>query len=89
MNAWRAIFLAGSISCVALRALALDLHVIAGGGIAGDARIQDVDLQAFFPQNLLEPRREGRTERQPVTGAQRVAQDRKLDRRLRLARRAG
>lgn len=35
MNASRAIFLAGSISCVALPAAAADLHVIAGGGIAG------------------------------------------------------
>jgi molybdate transport system substrate-binding protein len=35
MNAWRAIFLAGSTFCVALPAVAVDLHVIAGGGIAG------------------------------------------------------
>jgi len=34
MNAWRAILLAGSASCVALSAVAADLHVIAGGGIA-------------------------------------------------------
>jgi molybdate transport system substrate-binding protein len=38
MNAWRAIFLAGSISCVALPAAAADLHVIAGGGIAGSLK---------------------------------------------------
>src|SRR5437762_10148322 len=34
MNAWRAAVLAGSTFCVTLSALAAELHVIAGGGIA-------------------------------------------------------
>lgn len=34
MNAWRAVVLAGSIFCVTLPALAADLQIIAGGGIA-------------------------------------------------------
>src|SRR5438067_7327574 len=34
MNAWRAVVLAGSIFCVTLPALAAELQVIAGGGIA-------------------------------------------------------
>ena len=35
MNAWRAVFLTGWTFCVSLPTLAADLHVIAGGGIAG------------------------------------------------------
>jgi Bacterial extracellular solute-binding protein len=38
MNAWRAVFVAGSIYCAALPAVAADLHVIAGGGIAGSLK---------------------------------------------------
>src|SRR5438874_1080308 len=34
MNAWRAVVLAGSTFCVTLPALAADLQIIAGGGIA-------------------------------------------------------
>src|SRR5205085_7166529 len=34
MSAWRAVVLAGSTFCVTLPALAAELHVIAGGGIA-------------------------------------------------------
>ena len=34
MNAWKALFLAGSTVCMALSAVAADLNVIAGGGIA-------------------------------------------------------
>jgi ABC-type molybdate transport system substrate-binding protein len=35
MSAWKAILVAGSTLCVALSAVAADLQVIAGGGIAG------------------------------------------------------
>src|ERR687883_251222 len=34
MSAWRAVLLAGSTVCVALRVSAAEIHVIAGGGIA-------------------------------------------------------
>jgi molybdate transport system substrate-binding protein len=35
MSAWRAFLVAGSTFCVALSAVAAELQVIAGGGIAG------------------------------------------------------
>ena len=62
----------------------------AGGGVAGDARIGDLDLVALGLQGALQHGREGGLLRQAVAGAQAVAERHEADRlALRLGCRKG
>ncbi len=63
----------------------------ARGGVAGDARIGDLDREALGRERLLELGREGVVGRKPVAGGERIAErhdpDRPLGRRRRPATR--